>query len=73
MLDCGLQHAENLMELLVRKGFAQKLHLIKMTTGLPRCHYPLLHEHAEQDDEEHEYWQGRKFIESVNMPRYYDN
>jgi hypothetical protein len=73
MLDCGLQQGENFMDLLVRKGLAEQLHLTKMTKGIPRCHYPLLHEHTEYDDEENEYWQGRKSIDPVNMPRYYDN
>ncbi len=71
--EFGTQHVLSLMELLVRKNLAQKLHLVKMTEGLPRCHYPLLHCDPEHDIYENEYWQCRKNIEPVNMPRYYSN
>ena len=73
MREFGIQHVQTLMELLVRKNLAEKLHLIKMTEGLPRCHYPLLHDDRQQDDDENEYWQSRKIVEPVNMPRYYNN
>jgi hypothetical protein len=75
MLHCGVQHARNFMELLVRKGLAEQLHLIRMTEGMLRCHYPLQQNDAECDAEENDYWQSRSrmFIEPVNMPRYYDN
>lgn len=73
MLGEGEEEAQKFMELLVRKNLAEQLHLVKMTRGLPRCHYPLLHEDVEQDFEENEYWQERRTIDPVNMPRYYDN
>ncbi len=73
MLEFGTQNVQALMELLVRKNLAEKLHLIKMTEGIPRCHYPLVHTDTQHDFEENEYWQSRKIIEPVNMPRYYNN
>lgn len=73
MLEYGEQHLQALLELLVRKNLAEKLHLVKMTEGLPRCHYPLLYNDTEHDAYENEYWQSRRIIEPVNMPRYYDN
>ncbi|MGP8216401.1 MAG: hypothetical protein ACLQQ4_12600 [Bacteroidia bacterium] len=73
MREFGMQHVQALMELLVRKDLAERLHLIKMTEGLPRCHYALLHCDPEYDIYENEYWQCRKDIEPLNMPRYYNN
>lgn len=73
MLECSTQQAQALMDLLVRKNLAEKLHLVKMTEGLPRCHYPLLHNDRQQDGDENEYWKDRRDIEPVNMPRCYNN
>jgi hypothetical protein len=73
MREYGEQHLQPLMEMLVRKNLAEKLHLIKMTEGLPRCHYALQHDDRESDFEENEYWQDKRNVESVNMPSYYNN
>lgn len=73
MHSYGEQYAESLMTVLLRKGIAEQLHLVRMTSGIPRCHYPLLHTNKEYDGDENEYWLSRKDIEAVNMPRYYTN
>lgn len=75
MLGCGVSHAESLLELLHRKNVVKKLHLLKTTRGLPRCHYPLLHDDLEHEPLEMEYWRGRSdvLLSKVELPRYYDN
>jgi hypothetical protein len=75
MLSCGVIHAQNLLELLYRKYLIKKIDGTRTTKGLPRCHYPLLHNNVEQDVWEMEYWQSRSsvLIDKVNMPIYYDN
>ena len=75
MLGCGVQHAQSLLDLLYRKYLIRKIDGKRTTKGLPRCHYPLLHNNVEQDVWEMEYWQKRNsiLIYKVNMPRYYDN
>jgi hypothetical protein len=75
MLDCSIKHAESLLELLLQKRFVKKLHLTQTTKGLPRCHYPLLHNGVEYNVFELDYWQGRSdvLLSKVEMPRYYDN
>jgi len=75
MLGYGISHAQSLLELLYRKYLIKKIDGTRTTKGLPRCHYPLLHNDIEQDVWEMEYWQGRNtiLIDKVNMPIHYDN
>ncbi len=76
MLHCGNKHAAALLDLLWAKyGVVDKVEVCRMTVGLPRCHYPLIHYDAEHDKTENDYWLERKTqrIIPVPMPRIYNN